>query len=111
MAEDSSTFALLRFVGEDVAGAAQFVRPERLEAALSRSGDLRPVDNSEIGDMLRRAMADLPVSSEAGPDGKFSLAGAQAKIALRKDGSVWSKPYGASPSTHILKPATPGMED
>ncbi|MGN0094919.1 MAG: HipA domain-containing protein, partial [Corynebacterium sp.] len=78
---------------------------------MSRSGDLRPVDNSEIGDMLRRAMADLPVSSEAVPDGKFSLAGVQAKIALRKDGSVWSSPHGASPSTHILKPANPGMED
>lgn len=108
---DDSTFALLRYVGEDVAGAAQFVRPERLDAVLSRDDDLRPVSDSEIADMLRRAMADLPVTSEPGPDGKFSLAGAQAKLALQNNHGAWSKPHGASPSTHILKPAIPGMED
>lgn len=108
---DSSTFALLRHVGEDVAGAAQFVRPERLDEVLSRGDALTAVSDNDIADMLRRAQADLPVSTEHGPNGKFSLAGAQAKIALHLDEGAWSNPHGASPSTHILKPAIPGMED
>lgn len=111
LGSDLSTFSLLRYVGEDVAGAAQFVRPERIDAVLSSSGAVVPVSRTDVADMLRRAMADLPVSSEAGPEGKFSLAGAQAKIAVQHDGGVWSNPHGSSPSTHILKPAIPGMED
>src|SRR3546814_19774684 len=61
--------------------------------------------------MLRRAKADLPVSLDDSQTGKFSLAGAQAKIALHRTDSGWTDPHGAIPSTHIIKPAIPGMED
>ncbi|MGP9723337.1 type II toxin-antitoxin system HipA family toxin [Corynebacterium sp. AOP40-9SA-29] len=111
MEGDTSTFGLLRHVGEDVAGAAQFIRPKRLDEVLARTGELESLDEAGIADMARRAMADLPVTAELGPDGKFSLAGAQAKIALHRDHGRWSNPHGATPSTHILKPAIPGMQD
>src|SRR3546814_6493642 len=61
--------------------------------------------------MRRRAKADLPVSLDDSQTGKFSLAGAQAKIALHRTDSGWTDPHGAIPSTHIIKPAIPGMED
>lgn len=111
IAGDTSPFALLRHVGEDVAGAAQFVRPERLETVLHAEGDLHEIDAGEVAEMLRRAKADLPVSLAGGAGGKFSLAGAQAKIALHRTSQGWSDPSGAIPSTHIVKPAIPGMSD
>lgn len=37
--------------------------------------------------------------------GYFSLAGAQAKIALHLHNGVWHQPHGATATTHILKPA------
>src|SRR5690606_38267992 len=85
---DESVFSLLRHVGEDVAGAAQLVRPERLDAVLNTPGDLNPLDDGQIAEMLRRALANLPLSPAETDQGKFSLAGAQAKIALnRTDGA------------------------
>lgn len=111
IAEDTSPFSVLRHVGEDVAGGAQFVRPERLEAVLGRGGDLDELDATRVAEMLRRAKADLPVSAQEGASGKFSLAGAQAKIALHRTAAGWSNPSGAIPSTHIVKPAIPGMPD
>ncbi|MPY97387.1 MAG: type II toxin-antitoxin system HipA family toxin [Actinophytocola sp.] len=108
---DTSPFSLLRHVGEDVAGAAQFVRPDRLQAVLDGRGDLDALDSGEVAEMLRRARADLPVSVKEGSNGKFSLAGAQAKIALHRSDQGWSDPSGAVPSTHIVKPPIPGMAD
>lgn len=108
---DDSTFALLRFIGEDVAGAAQFLRPERLNAVLGQAGSVEAVSSIRIADMLRRAQMDIPVTALPGPEGKFSLAGAQSKIALHRMDEGWANPSGAIPSTHIVKPAIPGMQD
>lgn len=103
-------FSLLQHVGEDVAGAAQFVRPNRLEYVLSRPSHLVPLNAEVVAEMLRRAKAFLPISA-TDTDGKFSLAGAQAKIALHRTSQGWSDPSGSVPSTHIVKPAIPGMAD
>jgi len=111
VADDTSTFALLRHVGEDVAGAAQFVRPDRLDTVLGGRGTLTALTDNDIAEMLRRAKADLPVNLDDSTTGKFSLAGAQAKIALHRTDGGWSDPSGAIPSTHIVKPAIPGMDD
>jgi serine/threonine-protein kinase HipA len=43
--------------------------------------------------------------------GQFSLAGAQAKTALLFDAGRWGVPSGATPTTHILKPAIAGRDD
>lgn len=109
--DDASAFALLRHVGEDVAGAAQFVRPDRLDNVLAGHGVLAPLAASDVAEMLRRAKADLPVNLQDSTTGKFSLAGAQAKIALHRADDGWSDPSGNVPSTHIIKPAIPGMDD
>jgi serine/threonine-protein kinase HipA len=41
----------------------------------------------------------------------FSLAGAQAKTALRYQDGRWGVPHGAKPTTHVLKPAVAGLDD
>lgn len=102
---------LLRHVGEEVAGSAQFVRPDRLgEATTYRPA--RPLTDREIGDMFRRAISAAPESDDVTRTGRFSLAGMQPKIALQKqDDGQWALPEGANPTTHVLKPAIPGLSD
>ncbi|MDR1825340.1 MAG: type II toxin-antitoxin system HipA family toxin [Bifidobacteriaceae bacterium] len=103
--------SLLAHIGEDVAGAAQFVRKDRLESVLRGEGDLQPLSEAEVADLVRAAYQDvLPFSVEAAT-GQFSLAGAQAKFALQRLGDGWAVPAGAQPSTHIFKPAVPGFAD
>ena len=103
--------AMLAHVGEDVAGAAQFVRPDRLDTVLSRAGTLTPLTDDDIADLVRAARRDaLPYDPDT-EIGHFSLAGAQSKFALQKTATGWALPSGAEPSTHIVKPAIPGLAD
>lgn len=105
----TNPFALLEHIGMDVAGALQFAAPgqESSDATLSRHG-FRPVTTSEVANMLDHVVAEYedgtPYDDAAG---RFSLAGAQPKIALHRlpDGG-WGVPTDALPTTHILKPAT-----
>jgi serine/threonine-protein kinase HipA len=103
--------SLLAHVGEDMAGAVQFVRADRLEYVTTGSGSLTPLSESEIaGIALATARDALPDDDEAAT-GRFSLAGAQAKFALQLTPHGWALPTGAEPSTHIFKPAIPGLND
>lgn len=106
---DLGPLPLLTHVGEEVAGAARFIRPERLVEAL-RPGELLPRSEAETAAALRMSLASR-VSAPGTPDeGKFSLAGAQAKIALHQDTTgMWFAPIGDLPTTHIIKPVIPGM--
>ena len=102
---------LLAHLGEDLAGAAQFVRDDRLETVLSRAGTVVPLNDDAVADLARAARRDtLPYDGDA-QVGYFSLAGAQAKFALQKTPAGWALPSGAQPSTHIFKPAIPGLEN
>lgn len=97
-------FDLIRNVGEDCAGALQFVRPERLERILSGELDsLTPLNEED----LEKRMTALHSQARAVPveiEGRFSLAGAQTKDALYQRDGKWFVPGGRIPSTHILKP-------
>ena len=97
-------FDVLKHMGEDCAGALQFVRPERLELILSGSLDsLTPLSDEDLAkriDDLNRQARSIPVRIE----GRFSLAGAQTKDALHLKDGRWFVPGGRIPSTHILKP-------
>lgn len=105
-------FALLRHVGEDCAGAAQFVAPQRWETLLADGGGIELIDEDEIASRLRALRAD-PTAWHAAAAGQFSLAGAQAKTALHYDPSQrrWGDPWGVVPTTHSLKPAVAGLAD
>ncbi|MDZ4091692.1 MAG: HipA domain-containing protein [Arthrobacter sp.] len=105
----TNPFAVLEHIGMDVAGALQFAVPgkESSDGTLTRRG-VRPVTTAEVADMLDHVVAEYedgtPYDDAAG---RFSLAGAQPKIALHRlpDGG-WGVPTDALPTTHILKPAS-----
>jgi serine/threonine-protein kinase HipA len=102
-----NAFALIANVGEDCAGAVQFVRPERLEAVLApEPGDIAWLDESDIAARLRQLREDHSAWRRPGDTGQFSLAGAQPKTALLLQDGRWGVPSGRIPTTHILKPPT-----
>jgi serine/threonine-protein kinase HipA len=106
-----SAFSLLAHVGEDCAGAAQFVRADRL--AEVRGAGPAAVDwltEREVGERLRALRQDQGLGRLARDTGQFSLAGAQPKTALLFDGKRWGVPAGRTPTTHILKPPTADLD-
>jgi serine/threonine-protein kinase HipA len=104
-----SPFALLGHVGEECAGAVQFVLPDRVESLLAEAPRrTRWLDESELARRLRELRADPAASRRPTDTGQFSLAGAQPKTALLFEGGRWGVPSGRVPTTHILKP--PGQD-
>lgn len=98
-------FALIGCVGEDCAGAVQFVRPERRDAVLADDDrGIAWIDEAAVGRMLRSVLDDEGNGRTQGENGQFSLAGAQPKTSLLFSGDRWGVPSGRVPTTHILKP-------
>lgn len=108
--------ALLQHVGEECAGAVQFVHPERGASLLanaeapSDAGDNGPLPvqwlpDADVADRLRQLRADAAAGRLPSDAGQFSLAGAQPKTALYEapDGR-WGVPAGRTPTNRILKP-------
>jgi serine/threonine-protein kinase HipA len=100
-----SAFALISAVGEDCAGAAQFLRSERLDAIVRpRPKEIEWLDEAELANRLRVLREDHSAWRIPGDTGQFSLAGAQPKTALLLEDGRWGVPSGRVPTTHILKP-------
>jgi serine/threonine-protein kinase HipA len=101
-------FALLSHVGEDCAGAVQFVSEERAPTFLEETGDnaVEWLTERDIGRRLTALKQDAGAGRTPRDTGQFSLAGAQPKTALYFDGKKWGIPHGRMPTTHILKPPT-----
>lgn len=95
--------AFLRHVGADCSGALAFTEP-------GERGEVRPLNAAELETEVRLLQQDSDRSRLGGELGHFSLAGAQAKTALRRLGDGWGLPTGDAPSTHILKPAMRGLQ-
>ena len=105
----TDVFGLLRALGNDVAGAAQYVTPGA-PAEETTLGQIDPLTEIEVAEILRGLRADA-TAWHPNTRGRWSLAGAQAKLALAHDEltGTWGIPSGASPTTHILKPAIAGL--
>ena len=102
-----NAFALLSHVGEDCAGAVQFVLPGRLEALLAKRSDrVDWLTEQDVAERLRILRADHSAWRLQSDTGLFSLAGAQPKTALLFEQDRWGVPSGRTPTTHILKPPT-----
>jgi serine/threonine-protein kinase HipA len=102
-----NVFALISQVGEDCAGAVQFVTPDRLSAMRSGKEDkVEWLDESDIAKRLQALRADHAAWRLPRDTGQFSLAGAQPKTALLLQNGRWGIPSGRLPTTHILKPPT-----
>ena len=101
-------FRLIANVGEDCAGAVQFVRPERLEPLRTEPArrEIQWLTEDDLAERLRTLRVDHAAWRAAADTGQFSLAGAQPKTALLYQRGRWGVPSGRTPTTHILKPPT-----
>lgn len=100
-----NAFGLISHVGEDCAGAIQFVAPERIDAIRSGSEDqITWLTEAAIAERLRALKEDSAAWRQPRDTGQFSLAGAQPKTALVQIGKRLGVPGGRIPTTHILKP-------
>lgn len=107
-----SPFALLRHIGRDAAGAVQ-VLPEAADCddAATRQGDIDWLSDEAVDQTLAE-LARSPETWDPGRNtGRWSLAGAQSKIALfRSPEGRWGIPRDSTPTTHILKPSMPNYQ-
>jgi serine/threonine-protein kinase HipA len=102
-----NVFALISHVGEDCAGAVQFVTPDRLSAIRSGKEDkVEWLSEADIAKRLETLRADHAAWRLPRDTGQFSLAGVQPKTALLFQNDRWGIPSGRLPTTHILKPPT-----
>ena len=109
----ASPFKLLKFVGADVPGAAQFFPPAQLDIIQSqRRPSIDWMNLDELAQRLAQLRSDAAAVRRPGDPGKMSLPGAQAKTAFCWDskGKRWGVPSGRAPTTHIIKPAVPGFD-
>ena len=97
-------------IGRDVPGAAAFSPHPR--DVTDQEGGADEVTEAEIAGLLRGMGRDSALWVAQPADGRFSLAGAQAKTALMRtaDGR-WCRPWGAWATSHIIKPPIPGVAD
>jgi len=95
-------------IGLDCAGAVRFY-PTRSDTSVARDSGVRTLTLDDVANRLEDLDRDATRWLDGQTAGQFSLAGAQAKLALRCDGpnDQWGHPYGNETSTHILKPAVP----
>ncbi|WP_456785722.1 type II toxin-antitoxin system HipA family toxin [Cellulomonas sp. P5_C5] len=101
-------YALLGHMGLDCAGAVQFCAEDEVADVLARSGSLDALTDDEIEKRLTELRTN-PSASWLAPRERWSLAGAQAKFALRREGDTWYEATGAEPTTHIVKPGVDGF--
>lgn len=111
-ASASSPFSLLATpIGEDCAGAVRFVAPDDVERLLQQTGDVTWLTEADVAERMSEMKSDATAWLGQSFTGQFSLAGAQAKTALLFQGGRWGVPSGATPTSHILKPAVAGLDD
>lgn len=103
----TNIFGLLSHVGEDCAGAVQFIPEDRMEEAML--GNRQYLSKDDIADLLAALRRDPGLTRRPDDIGQFSLAGAQAKTALQYSRGRWYMPSGREPTTHILKPPRPDL--
>ncbi len=105
-----NAFDLLSYVGEDCAGAIQFVRPETIESILPEAQPEPDwLTDAQLAERLRIVRVDASAGRLGADRGQFSLAGAQPKTALFFDGVRWGTTSGRTATTHILKPASTAL--
>lgn len=103
-AKGTDACSLLARIGRDCSGALQFV-PEGEPSEHHLAGiQGKAVSDEEIENLLTSLpRAPLGVDPEQDEGFRISLAGAQEKTALLFHQGKWWKPYGSTPTTHILK--------
>jgi serine/threonine-protein kinase HipA len=108
-----NVFRLIEHVGEDCAGAIQFIPEENEDNLITQpySEQVQWLSESEFNERMHLVLENHASQRLSSDLGQFSLAGAQAKIALYRspETGAWGIPRGMTPTTHILKPAPPSL--
>jgi serine/threonine-protein kinase HipA len=104
----SHPFGLLANVGQDIPGAMRIVPTD--DVAASQDGGIEWLSDADVAERLRAVRRDRSAWLGVGEGGRWSLAGAQPKIALLHDNG-WGRPSGRLATTHILKPAITDLDD
>lgn len=109
----NNPFALLSHVGRDAAGAVQLLPPGEASAdAAGRQGDLRELSDSDFAELVADLVRNGDTWGRRSDDARWSLPGAQPKVALfRTQEGRWAVPQDSTPTTHILKPAVAPYPD
>lgn len=101
-ARSSGSFDLLAEIGRDCVGAIQIL-PDGAPVPDIKTINSKPIGDQQIEHLLS-AMLTAPIGRlDEDEDFRISLAGAQEKTALLRQGGKWRRPRGVTPSTHILK--------
>lgn len=109
-ADSSGTFDLLVAIGRDCVGALRFV-PEGEDPGDPTKMHYRQIGDDEISRRLAslaRAPLGMAARREEGKaeeDFRISIAGMQEKTAFLFADDGWQLPLGATPTSHIFKPA------
>lgn len=102
-------FQLLSHVGEECAGAVQWVRSARV-AKWQEEAETESVtwlDDKEIGTRMRLLLNDPSAARTSADTSHFCLSGAQPKSGFAHDPALnrWGVPSASIPTTHIFKPS------
>lgn len=104
-------FSLLSHIGLDCPGAVQLVPEDAAHLVESRSGSLVELSDSNLEERLRLLRERASSPWDTGHAGRWSLGGAQSKMALRHQDGRWYDCEGSEPTTHILKPGVSGYDN
>jgi len=103
-AESAGIFDLLAVIGRDCVGALRFV-PEGLDPGDPTKMEYRPVTDAEIATRMA-SLGTTPLGVHTDEDDfRISIAGVQEKTAFLRIDDQWQLPLGATPTSHIFKPA------
>lgn len=106
----SHPLGLLSVQGSDVPGAFTFTDPDRPHHKTENT--ITWLSEADVAARLAQLRVDRTAWLGTPINGRWSLAGAQAKCAFRSDGTGgWGLPTGTEPTTHIFKPAIAGLID
>ncbi|MGM7667977.1 HipA domain-containing protein [Microbacterium sp. A93] len=109
----NNPFALLSHIGRDAAGAVQLLPPGEASAdAAERQGDVRELSDTDFAELVADLVRNGDTWGRHADDARWSLPGAQPKVALfRTEKGRWAVPQDSTPTTHILKPAVAPYPD
>jgi serine/threonine-protein kinase HipA len=101
--EGTAPFQLLAKLGRDCVGAIQML-PQGEAPADLESIKGRALNEAQIARLLRETTSAPQLGQhEPVDDLRLSIAGAQEKTALLRQGRRWLLPEGSTPTTHIFK--------
>jgi serine/threonine-protein kinase HipA len=99
--------ALLIHMGRDCPGAVQLCLEPDVEEVGTDRGELVPLSEDQLGRRIRALRTDGDAWTVAGE--RWSLGGAQSKIAVVERDGQWYEAHGSVPTTHIIKPGVAGF--